>query len=193
MNMEYRELLLEIGCEEMPASWIPGIKAQLAERLSARLDEVRIERRTPVRTFVAPRRLVATVAELAERQSDLEETVTGPPVPRRVRCERRADASRARFRAQAGRGRHGVGARGDLQGGISRLSPPAGRGTTRARCWAASSAATLRDLAFPKAMRWDAILEDGRGEFLFGRPVRWLVFLYASAVVPFEIGRNTGC
>ena len=69
--MEYRELLLEIGCEEMPASWIPGIEAQLAERLTARLEEVRIERRTPVRTFVGPRRLVATVAELADRQSDL--------------------------------------------------------------------------------------------------------------------------
>ena len=80
MSMEYRELLLEIGCEEMPASWIPDIEAQLAERLGARLEEARIERRTPVRAFSAPRRLVATVAELAERQSDLEETVTGPPV-----------------------------------------------------------------------------------------------------------------
>ena len=53
-------------------------------------------------------------------------------------------------------------------------------------------AATLRDLAFPKAMRWDATLDDGRGEFLFGRPIRWLVFLYASRVVPFEIGRTPG-
>ena len=33
--MEYRELLLEVGCEEMPASWIPGLEAQLAGRLAA--------------------------------------------------------------------------------------------------------------------------------------------------------------
>ena len=73
MSMEYRELLLEIGCEELPASWIPGLEAQLAGRLTARLQEARIDRRTPVRTFVAPRRLVATVAELAERQSERDD------------------------------------------------------------------------------------------------------------------------
>ena len=91
--MHYRELLLEIGCEEMPASWIPGIEKQLAERLTVRLEEVRVERRTPVRTFVGPRRLVATVAELADRQSDLEETVTGPPV--RAAFDARGEPTRA--------------------------------------------------------------------------------------------------
>ena len=34
-----RELLLEIGVEEMPASWLPGLTAQLATRLQARLTE----------------------------------------------------------------------------------------------------------------------------------------------------------
>ena len=48
----------------------------------------------------------------------------------------------------------------------------------------------LRDLAFPKQMHWDAALEDGRGELLFGRPIRWLLFLYGGRVVPFTIGRT---
>ena len=190
MNMEYRELLLEIGCEEMPASWIPGLEAQLAERLTARLDEARIERRTPVRTFVAPRRLVATVAELAERQSDLEETVTGPPV-------------RAAFGANGEPTRAALGfarKQGADVAELARVQTPrgeylachrrqAGRGTRSVL--GGVLAATLRDLAFPKAMRWDATLDDGRGEFLFGRPIRWLVFLYALRVVPFEIGRTS--
>ncbi len=47
----------------------------------------------------------------------------------------------------------------------------------------------LRDLAFPKQMHWDATLDDGRGEFVFGRPIRWLLFLYGGRVVPFTIGR----
>jgi glycyl-tRNA synthetase beta chain len=47
----------------------------------------------------------------------------------------------------------------------------------------------LRDLAFPKQMHWDAQLDDGRGELLFGRPIRWLLFLYGGRVVPFTIGR----
>jgi glycyl-tRNA synthetase beta chain len=47
----------------------------------------------------------------------------------------------------------------------------------------------LRDLTFPKQMRWDATLDDGHGEFVFGRPIRWLLFLYGGRVVPFTIGR----
>ena len=42
----------------------------------------------------------------------------------------------------------------------------------------------LRDLSFPKQMHWDAKLDDGRGELLFGRPIRWLLFLYGGRVVP---------
>ena len=191
MSMEHRELLLEIGCEEMPASWIPGIEAQLAERLTARLAEVRIEHRTPVRAFVAPRRLVATVAELADRQSDLEETVTGPPVRAAF------DANGEPTRAALGFARkQGV----DVTE-LARVQTPKGEylachrrqvGEATRSVLGGVLATTLRDLAFPKAMRWDATLDDGRGDFLFGRPIRWLVFLYASRVVPFEIGRTPG-
>ena len=191
MSIEYHELLLEIGCEEMPASWIPGIEAQLADRLTARLDEMRIERRTPVRTFVAPRRLVATVAELADRQSDVEETVTGPPVRAAF------DAGGEPTPAALGFARK----QGVDVAALERVHTPKGEYLACRRRQAGLSAravldgvlaSTLRDLAFPKAMRWDAMLDDGRGEFLFGRPIRWLVFLYASRVVPFEIGRTPG-
>src|SRR6185295_6117118 len=49
---------------------------------------------------------------------------------------------------------------------------------------------TLRGMAFPKLMHWDAMLEDGRGELPFGRPIRWLLFLYGGRVVPFAIART---
>ena len=49
---------------------------------------------------------------------------------------------------------------------------------------------TLRGVAFPKLMHWDATLEDGRGELLFGRPIRWLLFIYGGRVVPFAITRT---
>ena len=191
MSSGYRELFLEIGCEEMPASWIPGIEAQLADRLTARLDEARIERRTSVRAFVAPRRLVATVAELADRQADLEETVTGPPVRAAF------DAAGEPTPAALGFARK----QGVDVAALERVDTPKGEylacrrrqaGDPTASVLGGVLAATLRDLAFPKAMRWDATLDDGRGEFLFGRPVRWLVFLYDSRVVPFEIGRTPG-
>ena len=189
MNAEYSELLLEVGCEEMPASWIPGIETQLADRLTARLAEARIEHRTPVRTFVAPRRLVATVAELADRQSDLEETVTGPPV--RAAFDAKGEPTPA---ALGFARKQGVGVAALERVQTSRGEYLACRrrqdGDATQSVLGGVLAATLRDIAFPKAMRWDATLDDGRSEMLFGRPIRWLVFLYASRVVPFEIGRT---
>jgi glycyl-tRNA synthetase beta chain len=48
----------------------------------------------------------------------------------------------------------------------------------------------LRDLTFPKQMRWDAYLEDGKGDLVFARPIRWLILLYGGRVVPFVIRRT---
>ena len=45
----------------------------------------------------------------------------------------------------------------------------------------------LRSLAFPKRMSWDAWLDDGKGAFPFGRPIRWMVALLDGTVVPFTI------
>jgi glycyl-tRNA synthetase beta chain len=39
-------------------------------------------------------------------------------------------------------------------------------------------------------MRWDAYLEDGKGDLVFARPIRWLVLLYGGRVVPFVIRRT---
>ena len=49
----------------------------------------------------------------------------------------------------------------------------------------------LRALTFPKLMHWDATLDDGRGELLFGRPIRWILFVYGGRVVPFTITRTS--
>ena len=75
-----RELLIEIGCEEIPASWLPGLTTQVGTHLEARLKELRLTPEAPIETFSTPRRLTARVARLSERQTDFEELVTGPPV-----------------------------------------------------------------------------------------------------------------
>src|SRR5918992_3423589 len=75
-----RELLIEIGCEEIPASWLPGLTQQMAAHLDARLKEFRLTTATRAESYSTPRRLTAKVAKLAERQTDFEELVTGPPV-----------------------------------------------------------------------------------------------------------------
>ena len=57
-----RELLIEIGFEEMPARWLPGLTRDLACSLQARLDEARVAAAASPLAFSTPRRLVATVA-----------------------------------------------------------------------------------------------------------------------------------
>ena len=75
-----RELLLEIGVEELPASWLPSLTTQLAARLTARLVEEGLPSRTTVEAHGTPRRLTACQPELIDRQEDRDDTVMGPPV-----------------------------------------------------------------------------------------------------------------
>src|SRR5580765_6927425 len=74
-----RELLLEIGCEEIPASWLPGLTNQVGEVLAAQLKERRLGPETPVETYSTPRRLTVRIERIPERQTDFEELITGPP------------------------------------------------------------------------------------------------------------------
>ena len=75
-----RELLLEIGTEELPASWLPDLGRQIRVGLDAALKAHRLLPDAPVESYSTPRRLTACVAKIAERQTDLDELVTGPPV-----------------------------------------------------------------------------------------------------------------
>ena len=59
-----RELLLEIGCEELPASWLPGLTQQLGEVVLAQLRERRLPADSPAETFSTPRRLTARIARM---------------------------------------------------------------------------------------------------------------------------------
>ena len=186
-----RELLLEIGCEELPASWLPGLTNQIGEVVVAQLREHRLPPEAPAETFSTPRRLTVRVARIPERQTDLEELVNGPPVSGGFTARRHADAGRRGLRREAGRrGRRARARRRRRRASISRF---AGGSAARrpSTCCPTCSAARCAALAFPKLMHWDAMLEDGRGELLFGRPIRWLLFIYGGRVVPFTIARTS--
>jgi glycyl-tRNA synthetase beta chain len=183
-----RGLLIELGCEEIPASWLPGLTAQLGTHLAARLKEFRLTSESPAETYSTPRRLTACVGRLAERQTDFEEMVMGPPVSAAFKDGQPTPAAAGFAR------KYGV----DVSA-LERTQLPKGeylahtvrqRGKATVDVLADVLTGVLRDMTFPKQMRWDAYLEDGKGELLFGRPIRWIVLLYGGRVVPFVIRRS---
>ncbi len=75
------DLLLEIGCEEIPSRFIPGAMEQLKKETTAMLSEARLDH-GKIETWATPRRLVLMVQSLEAEQADLVEQVKGPPVNR---------------------------------------------------------------------------------------------------------------
>jgi glycyl-tRNA synthetase beta chain len=184
-----RELLLEIGVEEMPAAWLAPLAEQLRAQLEARLTAAGLAPRMAIETHATPRRLAACVPTLVDRQDDREELVTGPPVA-------------AAFDAEGHPTNAGLGFARKLGvdfDALLQVDTPRGRylaynRQTRGRATVdvlpEILSQVLRGLAFPKAMHWDATLEGEGGDFTFGRPIRWLLFLFGGRVVPFTIARR---
>ena len=63
-----RELLIEIGVEELPASWLPALTRQLADVTDAQLKAFRLAGDAAAETYSTPRRLTACVSRIAERR-----------------------------------------------------------------------------------------------------------------------------
>jgi glycyl-tRNA synthetase beta chain len=184
-----RELLIEIGVEELPASWLPNLTTQVGTRLEARLKDLRLPPSAPVEAFSTPRRLTARIAKLAERQTDSDEVLMGPAVSAAFTPDGTPTPAAAGFAKK-----HGV----DVSA-LERTETPKGtylafkkqlRGKAAVDVLPEILSGLLRELMFPRAMRWDAVLEDGITELPFGRPIRWILFLYGGRVVPFSLYRT---
>src|SRR3954447_1801498 len=184
-----RELLIEIGCEEIPAGWLPNLTAQIGQHLTARLKDVRLTTGGPGEAFSTPRRLTARVTKLAERQTDFEELVTGPPVSAAFKPDGEPTPAAAGF-ARKYNVEVPALERHDTPKGTYLAYRVHQRGKATVDVLADVMTSLLRSLTFPKQMRWDAYLEDGKGDLVFARPIRWFVLLYGGRVVPFVIRRS---
>lgn len=186
-----RELLLEVGCEELPAGWLPRLTNEVGELLAGELRRRRLAPGSPAETFSTPRRLAVRIQRVPERQMDLEELVNGPPVSAAFGPDGTPTPAAAGFASK----------QGVSTDALERVETPKGaylahrrrqRGRPAVDVLPDVLAAVLRGLSFPKLMRWDAALEDGRGELLFGRPIRWILYVYGGRVIPFAVVRAPG-
>ena len=172
------ELLIEIGFEEMPAPWLAGLAEQLRTRFVEAASREFLEAKDASVAWT-PRRLVLS-ADLPGRQADREEPVWGPAL------KVAKDATGAWTPAAQGFAKKSGALVTELlqrakdeakPGELNLLFVRKVAGRPTGELVPGLLAGVLRALAFPKRMSWDAWLEDGRGAFPFGRPIRWLVVL----------------
>src|SRR3954469_22396832 len=102
-----RELLIELGVEELPASGLPPLPRQLAEVTDAQVRAQRLGADAQAEAYSTPRRLAVRVSRLAERQTGLGGLITRPPLSAGERAHRasRLGGERARRATLAGRSR----------------------------------------------------------------------------------------
>lgn len=175
-----KELLLEIGTEEIPAGFVPKALEYLDETIRKELSAARIEF-SEVRVLGTPRRLALVVKGLPSLQPDAEITAMGP-------------SKKAAFDAA---GNPTKAAEGFARGQGVAVSDLKVVDTDKGEYLAITKKETGRpvhellaemlprlvsSIPFKKSMRWADL------EIRFARPVHWIVALFDGSVVPFSFG-----
>ncbi len=177
---ERKDLLIELGCEELPARLIEDQLQQLANGLGQRLKDAGLIDNSSPDTLATPRRLAVRFHDVLDRQADRELERKGPA------AQVALDADGNPTKAAEGFARS-VGKRFDE---LDWLENEQGRwlyckvkelGAPLAELLGPMLEATVRDMAGARSMRWS----DRSDRFL--RPIRWLTILHGETVVPLEL------
>ena len=175
------DFLLELGLEEIPARMIAGAEAELARRVNDLLTRERLlAEGAKLTTYSTPRRLAVLVEGVLASQADTEESLTGPswkiafkdgaPTPAAEAFAKKAGVAVAALEKV-------TNAKGDYVGATVKR-----HGRSATELLAAGLPKEVAGIYWAKNMYWRA----GKPE-RFVRPVRWVVALLDSAVVPVEI------
>jgi len=179
------ELLLEIGCEEIPAGMLPKAEEELRSGLEKLLTAENLGDGVTVETFSAPRRLTAWARGIRTKQADVVNEVTGPPklvAYDAVGAPTRAAVS---FAEKQGIGLHDVYFIQTPKGEYL-AAKQIKRGRTAEQILCEILPRVIHDLYWPKTMTWTG-LEGAR----FIRPVRWLVAIFDGRRLRFSFAGLT--
>lgn len=180
-----KDLLLEIGLEEVPARFVRGAIEQLKEKTMKWLADSRLSY-TQVEAFATPRRLAVRITQLAEKQEDIVEEVKGPS--KKIAYDENGALSKPAlgFAKSQGVDPEALFVR-ELAGVEYVYAYKSSKGVETVSLLPEVLPTLITSLHFPKNMRW------GSYELRYIRPIRWLVALFGTEVVPFELaGVQTG-
>ncbi|HSB69226.1 MAG TPA: glycine--tRNA ligase subunit beta [Candidatus Methylomirabilis sp.] len=174
-----KELVFEIGTEEIPSGYIPPALEELKAAAGRLLQEQRLSFAT-VQTLGTPRRLTLFTDGLAERQADARREVVGPPRAVAFDAEGKATRAAEGFARAQGVPVERLEVRA-LDRGEYLVAIHEEKGARTPEVLASLLPRLLGLLSFPKFMRW------GEGTSRFVRPIRWLLAIYGGKVVPFSV------
>lgn len=168
------KLLFEIGTEEIPAKFMPGILKQLKELTAAKMQELRIPFED-ITVYGTPRRMAFIAGGVAETQADVVVEAKGPSVKIAYVSGAPSKAAQGFARGQ-GVDIKDLVVRDNYVYAVKHLA-----GQPVVELLPGLLMDILTSLSFPKTMRWADY------EFRFVRPIRWMVALFGDQIIPVEI------
>lgn len=174
------DLLIEIGCEELPAGQLEGQLELLAQGLGARLaDAGLIDDETGIVRLGTPRRLAVRIPAVASRQADQVLERKGPAENVAFDADGKPTRAAEGFARSVGKAVEELEWLENEQGKwlFTRVEEP---GKSLGELLPEMFDTTIRSMAGARSMRWS----DREDRFL--RPVRWLVVLHGSDTLGLE-------
>ena len=169
-----KDLLFEIGAEEIPAGFMPNILGQLKQLAETKLNDAHLPFES-IETYGTPRRLALIVKGLADASAEISERHKGPSAS--IAYDADGNATKAAIGFARGKGLDVA----DLvveDGYIYAETKTAG--VPAKDIVSEMLPQLITGLNFPKSMHW------GDLDAKFVRPVRWLVALLDEEVIPVE-------
>lgn len=169
-----KDLLFEIGAEEIPAGFMPHILGQLKQLAETKLNDAHLPFES-IATYGTPRRLALIVKGLADTSAEISERHKGPSAS--VAYDADGNATKAAIGFARGKGldvANLVVEDGYIYAETKTAGVPAKDIVTD------MLPQLITGLNFPKSMHW------GNLDAKFVRPVRWLVALLDEEVIPVE-------
>ncbi|MDI3538871.1 MAG: glycyl-tRNA synthetase beta chain, partial [Bacillota bacterium] len=174
-----RDLVFEIGCEEIPARLMPETIRSLKASAEEKLKAARLEFKE-IAAYGTPRRLVLFVGDLAEESEPREYEVKGPPAQVAYTADGKPTRAAEGFAKSQGVPLESLTIR-QVEGGSYVFAVKREEGRPAGEVLAEILPDLVRSLSFPRPMRW------GSGELRFVRPIRWLLALFGTELVPFNL------
>ncbi len=173
-----KDVLFEIGTEEIPSRFMPDIMEQLRKNTLALLDEYRLGYRK-IQVFGTPRRMTVLLIRMTESQEDLVKSVRGPSASVAFDADGNPTKAGAGFSRSQGIDPSALVVE-PVDGTDYVFAPVRREGLPSREVLPEMFERLIESLQFPKNMRW------GDADTVFVRPVRWLVSLYGEEVLPFS-------